>query len=67
MALPDAMTRVATLTAKAQTALTNDSDFLALPHPVTQQQALDQIDRLTRQNRAIIMLLLGQVDDLSGT
>lgn len=62
------MDAVTTLTGKAQTALANNAAFLALPHPVTNAQALAQVDALTRQMNAVIRLvLLRQFNDLSDT
>lgn len=54
----------ATLTSRAQTALTNNATFLAINNPTT-AQAITQVKALTRQVDGIIRLLLDQVDSLS--
>ena len=53
----------ATLTDRAATALQGNRDFLALASP-TQADALAQIKDLTRQNTAVIRLLLGLLDEV---
>lgn len=53
----------ATLTGRAQTALQANRDFLAITSP-TNTQAVAQVQALTRQNTAIIRLLLGLVDGI---
>ena len=50
-----------TLTDRAATALQANRDFLALAAP-TNAQTLAQVKALTRQNTAIIRLLLGLLD-----
>jgi hypothetical protein len=61
------MDRVAILTSRANTALNNNIDFLALPRPVTNSQALAQVDALTRQMNGLFRLLLRGADDTAGT
>jgi hypothetical protein len=50
-----------TLTDRAATALQGNRDFLALASP-TNAQTLAQVKDLTRQNTALIRLLLGLLD-----
>ncbi len=54
------------LRSKAQQALAVNATFLALGAP-TNPQVIAQVQRLTRENTAIIRLLLGLLDDTSGT
>lgn len=56
----------ASLRAKAQQALTVNATFLVLPSP-TNAQTLAQVQALTKENSAIIRLLLGQFDSTAGT
>lgn len=51
---------------KAVTALTNNATFLNLASP-TNAQTLAQVKALTRQVNGLIRLLLGRLDDTSGT
>lgn len=50
-----------TLTQRAQTALAGNRDFLALTAP-TNAQTLAQVKALTRQNTALIRLVLNALD-----
>lgn len=50
-----------TLEQRAATALANNRDFLALTTP-TNAQTLAQVKALTRQNTALIRLVLGALD-----
>lgn len=50
-----------TIEAQAITALTNNTDYLAIPTP-TQAQAIAQVEALTRQNNKIIRLILGRLE-----
>ena len=52
----------ATLTGRASTALQGNRDFLALASP-TNAQTLAQVKLLTRQNTALIRLLLGLLEE----
>jgi len=62
-----------TLRDKADTALTNNIAALALPAPsfplsnAAQQALVNQVTALTRQNNAIIRLLLDAFDSTAGT
>jgi len=51
---------------RAQTALTVNDTYLALPAP-TQAQALTQVAVLTREVNAVLRLILGQVSAVSDT
>ena len=53
----------ATLTDRAVTALQGNRDFLDLAAP-SQADALAQVKALTRQNTAVIRLLLGLLDEV---
>ncbi len=54
------------ISAKAQQALAVNAAFLALAAP-TNAQVIAQTQRLTRETTAVIRLLLGLLDDTSGT
>lgn len=55
-----------TMVAKAQAALAANTTFLAIASPTT-AQTLTQVQRLTRENNAIIRLLLGLLDSAADT
>lgn len=54
------------LKSKADTALTSNATYLALASPTTAQNTA-QIKALTKQNNAIIRLLIEKLDSTSGT
>ena len=54
------------LESKANTALTSNTTYLALASPTTAQNTA-QIKSLTRQNNAVIRLLLKKLDTTTGT
>jgi len=54
------------LMSKARQALATNAAYLALGAP-TNAQNLNQIRTLTRENNALIRLMLGALDDVSGT
>ena len=54
------------LKSKAEAALTSNATFLAINSPNASQVAA-QVKALTRQNNALIRLLLGKLDSESGT
>jgi hypothetical protein len=56
-----------TLRQRALTAITANNSFLALTPPLTNAQVVAQVNSLTRQNTALIKLLLNQTKDVSGT
>lgn len=55
-----------TLRDKARQAIAVNDTFLALPAP-TNAQVLLQVQRLTRENTALIRLVIGALDSTSGT
>jgi len=61
-----AETNKRSLESKANTALTSNTTYLALASPTTAQNTA-QIKSLTRQNNALIRLLLKKLDTTSGT
>ena len=61
-----AETNKRSLESKANTALTNNATYLNLASP-TNAQNLAQIRALTRQNNALIRLLLKKLDSTTGT
>jgi hypothetical protein len=54
------------LTRKAQQALQANSTFLGLANP-TAAQVTSQVQKLTRENNALIRLMLNLLDDVSDT
>lgn len=56
----------AALAGKAAQAIAANNTFLALTSP-TNAQTLAQVQRLTRENNAIIKILLGDLSDTAGT
>lgn len=65
-AITTANTNRTSLRAKAINALANNATFLGLSSP-TNAQVVAQTKALTRQNNALIRLVIGQLDDTSGT
>lgn len=61
MKAPDEEIVRETLQARALDALTANKAYLTLKTPTAQQQAV-QVERLTRQQTALIRLLLGALD-----
>ena len=57
---------LADLQSKAQNAIDANDTFLAIASP-TNAQAVAQVQKLTRENTAIIRLLLGLLDSTAGT
>ncbi len=64
--ISDEPTNAADIRAKAVQALVANATFLALGAP-TNAQVLAQTQRLTRETTGVIRLLLGLLDDTSGT
>lgn len=54
------------LKSKARSAVTNNNTFLAIASP-TNAQVVAQVKALTRQNNALIKLILGEFTDMTGT
>lgn len=61
-----AETNKRSLESKANTALTGNTTYLAIASP-TNAQNTAQIKALTRQNNALIRLMLKKLDSVSGT
>lgn len=55
-----------TLRDKARQAIASNDAFLADPSP-SNQQVITQVQRLTRQNTALIRLVVGALDSTDGT
>jgi F0F1-type ATP synthase epsilon subunit len=62
----DRVANQATLQQRAQTAFAANATYLAIATP-NAAQTTAQVQRLTRECTALIRMLLGQVDDTSGT
>jgi hypothetical protein len=58
------LTNKITITQRAQTALTNNQNYLAIVSP-TQAQAVAQVGALTRQVDGLIRFLLSQFDTIT--
>jgi hypothetical protein len=65
-AFVDRKQNYATLLNQARNAVTANKTYIALPSP-TQAQAGAQITALTKQMNALIKLVGGNIDDLTGT
>lgn len=63
---PAEIVNAATLQARAAAALTANATFLAIASP-TQAQTLAHVQRLTKENNALIRLALGLLSDISDT
>lgn len=63
---PDSQDRANDLRAKAAAALDANATFLALASP-SNAQTLAQVQRLTRECNALIRLVIGRLDDTTGT
>lgn len=62
----DGQTNQASLTTKAQNALTSNATYLAIGAPSVAQNTA-QIQSLTKQCNGLIRLLIGQLDSTAGT
>lgn len=64
--IPDEVPNRATISGRAEAALAANATFLALPNP-TNAQNVAQVQRLTRECSALIRLLIGRLEDTTGT
>jgi hypothetical protein len=63
---PAAGSNFAALQDKARNALASNAVYLAIPTP-TQAQAVQQVERLTRQVNGLMRVFLGYVNNLGDT